>query len=1105
MSAIPTSFANAGQPLYVPYYAASSNAQNLTVSTLLAQSISTTNLEVISGNIGLSAGTFISTIGNQLFFYDGTFLEPLATISSISSIADWAFEPAITNVDMAGNDIENANVIDAGYISTLLLDAEQAEMSSIKAYSIECEIFTATSTIQNFNYISTQNLVADTLVVSTINGYTVGDFLSSSALPSSITVSSLTVNLGLQSTAVIQGEVVQGNIPPYVDINAPYSVNLTMGVQNVTNDFPQAGQLNITGGLYVADPAQSAFGARFQGASDTSYNFTITPTKNLIVQPNNNDAGMIIATFNDPGDNKGLTLSNFEVLTPAQYQQTLFVTPGPIIQTDGGFSVGNNLLAGSNVQVSTINGYTVSDFLSTSASQYDPNPQYSTIIVKQFISTPDLEVSTINGHQFTENTAIISSLITNNISSLTGDIQFQLVSTLGFSLGSNEFSLGGVNLGLGNILGQITGGALGILGAATGVVGLGTGVAALTQTRGTQNINTNNYELVNGTTQLQVSTVGEYISSIYRFNSGNPPNQEIGQEVFVSTIYPPGSVLLRSFSDPLNTASTPLSTIQAFGEWVSLPVPAMSSIADWSFEPALSNVDIDGYDITQVGNIDIGGNLFGVGSFFSTVSLGTSTILRDSDFSFSEFQVLNNNYSTSQICVSAVRIAQFPEQTNTGGYSYSRILDRAFAFTSSLEVRPIAYLQDLSNLSTFENVFTSNLNAVNISTSLIALTGSSAIEFRVNDGTNINQGALTVDSDGTMSLVADMPSSEVSVPSVNTDGIGAKNNPFIELKSDLVQVPGLTIAGDTISSINSYATAAAATTISSGQVSVSSISVRGLPNSTITIGTAATAGAQLQPAGRLVMTGQDLDVGQNDIWVQQIHCGAGNSGAVSEVIMYQPDNGTKRFNVQSADRTIRVTTSALGLAAPGYLLDTFVNTPFFSTINNQTNMMSFFPSTNSATIGVSTISIIPNFVCSAYSSTSQTVAGANTLTLLTHNTTTTNVGGFTVLGSTITVPVGGLYEINTSIQFDTTTLGTNLASFWLRKNGSNVPATGSLVSVTGQGETLGNITLIDSANANDQYTVAIQSADANMTAARFAAAGNIPEIPSIITNIKKIG
>ena len=828
-----------------------------------------------------------------------------------------------------------------------------------------------------------------------------------------------------------------------------FLVSTTNGIISQTGTISSLNltALDIDGQILTADPTTlflNGVPLVTEASISSLSQWALDPALSTI-QANNNDLVDVRAGYFSSITANGIQTNTLTAISTIQSFDYLSTA---LVNTD--------FVSAAAIVASTFNGYTVSDFLSTSPSQYDPNPLFSTIVINinGFISTPDLEVSSINGHEFNQNSVIISTVNTDalnaiQISSLTGDITLQLVSTLSFSgsLGSNSFSLGGIDLGLGSALGQLTGGALGIMSLVTSGIALGTGVAALNQSRATNNINTANYEMVNGTTQLQVSTVGEFVSSVYRFSSGNPADQEIGSEFFTSTIYAPGTTLLRSMGDPLNTVSTPLSTIQAFGQWVALPeAPAVSTVSTFvdlttqnlfvdtirsnitpnifvqpqgfyvvapdgfdgnslAIDQAVSSVSLAAEQVVSIstGAYGNGGRIVFTSPstivdselYTRNVRIGPSTILTaENDFPGLAVRQ-TDDLSIAQVNCSAVAIGD-PNSTFQGAYTYADTLDRAAVLNSSLQTKYIAYLDDLQNI---------------------------------------------------------------------------QNN-----------------------------------SVSTFLVQTSSIQIGGLPNSTITLGTALTAGANSQPAGRLLLTGQDLDMGSNDLWCQQLRVGNTNpSGLPSEIVFYAPNNTQRAFNIGNNDTTIRIQ-STINNASAGYLLDTGpVNPPFFSTINNQINMMAFFPSTTSGTIGVSTISIIPNYILSAYSSTSQTVVGANALTLLTHNTTTTNVGGFTVLGSTITVPVGGLYEINTSIQFDTTTLGTNLASFWLRKNGANVAATGSLVSVTGQGETLGTITLIDTAAANDQYTIAIQSADANMTAARFAATGNIPEVPSVITNIKKIG
>jgi hypothetical protein len=162
---------------------------------------------------------------------------------------------------------------------------------------------------------------------------------------------------------------------------------------------------------------------------------------------------------------------------------------------------------------------------------------------------------------------------------------------------------------------------------------------------------------------------------------------------------------------------------------------------------------------------------------------------------------------------------------------------------------------------------------------------------------------------------------------------------------------------------------------------------------------------------------------------------------------------------------------------------------------------------NISTLNVSTFNYQP-FVLAAYSSTNQQVIGANTPTELNYNSVFLNQGGFDVLGSTITVPVAGKYVITHSIQFNTTSGGIHTVDFWYRKNGADMENSGSRETVANNAENLGTIELIDDAVAGDQYSVVIASPDANMNAAWFPASTspyNRPGIPSIITNIKRLG
>jgi hypothetical protein len=280
--------------------------------------------------------------------------------------------------------------------------------------------------------------------------------------------------------------------------------------------------------------------------------------------------------------------------------------------------------------------------------------------------------------------------------------------------------------------------------------------------------------------------------------------------------------------------------------------------------------------------------------------------------------------------------------------------------------------------------------------------------------------------------------------------------------------------------------------------------------STITFSTATVAGVRGQPAGRLVMGGNDLDLGEQDLWAQQVRLGAGTAGgsAQTEVVWYAPDGSTRGLGLGSGDLTVRVQSTINSGANNGYLLDTLINRPIFSTINagTSTALVAQFPSTTLGNFGYSTLAVVPplTYIAAVYDSTTQNVAAANTSTPLVWNTTPINLGGFTVGTSTIQVRVAGVYEHSASIQFATASGGTNEAEFWLTKNGAAVSQTNSRVAIVNNGDTIGTISIFDTAAAGDRYGWMIYSADASM-AATAVAAGATPAIPSVIFNTKRIG
>jgi hypothetical protein len=501
------------------------------------------------------------------------------------------------------------------------------------------------------------------------------------------------------------------------------------------------------------------------------------------------------------------------------------------------------------------------------------------------VSTTELFVSSINGSEFTPSSILVSSIATESVSTvflqastlagslvstLGADIKQGLMSSIVFSPSLNP-SLGGVNvnLGLGGILGNVIGWGAGVMGAGTGVVALGTSMFALANGRQTDYIDNTKYEVVNGTSQLQFSTLGESFSTIYRFNQSVDAERVPGEEVFISTISPPG-VAMRTMSDPIYTLSTPSSTIQAFSQWVPVPEALINS------------------------------------STFSTLAVAdlTANRITTSSISGGESGLLSINSPLMYF--------------STGGAPGNLVV-----FDSEV---------DAPRFESAE-VYTSSIACSTITASTIYMPASGYLEVPTIGASYISSQSLVfqIDTKGGMYFSAGDMNLIASTVRIGNN-IGSQSIFFASTISTNQEV---------------------ANTVVANAATVSSLTFTGA--STIVFSTAATAASAGQPIGRLLMIGNDLDLGQNQLWARQIRIGGGSAvAATPELVFYGPDNTTKALQVGNADWTIRIQ-STIGSAQAGYILDTQVNRPFFSTINNQVNLMAYFPSTNSSTIGVSSM------------------------------------------------------------------------------------------------------------------------------------------------------
>ena len=116
--------------------------------------------------------------------------------------------------------------------------------------------------------------------------------------------------------------------------------------------------------------------------------------------------------------------------------------------------------------------------------------------------------------------------------------------------------------------------------------------------------------------------------------------------------------------------------------------------------------------------------------------------------------------------------------------------------------------------------------------------------------------------------------------------------------------------------------------------------------------------------------------------------------------------------------------------------------------------------------------------------------------------------GITIASSTnVTVAAAGVYSINASIQFANAAAADHNATFWYRRNGSNIAHSASVISVpkvADGGKTLAQVTIFESLSVSDYVQLVWSPDNINVTLDYTAASGVIPEVPSVIFNMTRI-
>ena len=341
----------------------------------------------------------------------------------------------------------------------------------------------------------------------------------------------------------------------------------------------------------------------------------------------------------------------------------------------------------------------------------------------------------------------VSSLFTANISSIFGDFTVISLSTLAFNPQFSGTFSPKIDLGMGGFFGNLLGSlGSGALSVGLGAGGLATGIMALALPRGNKQINNAVYETINGTTQLQISTLGTtypLYSSIFRTVSSVSANQVPGSEILVSSFFLPGTTCIRSVSDPLDLPVDIYfgSTIQSFGEWV--PIQISTGGGSYTPTPTFSNVDITyqnepGLAISKIGNINFSTgyavlppsvqvpNLTTLSSFFNhysavsqynlnqiTFSTGDVSVLYGNTFStLTNFQMNTGTYDT---CMISQLTDDFLQQKQLAGLNF-HASTIGFGVSSFQSLTGTAPIQFQMNTQFNCNVIINNISTTNITT-----------------------------------------------------------------------------------------------------------------------------------------------------------------------------------------------------------------------------------------------------------------------------------------------------------------------------------------------------------------------------------------------------
>lgn len=482
------------------------------------------------------------------------------SVSSINGLeadrldaAAWSFFPAANPVSMDGNPIVSQTPFTIG-VGTPGFETTNATFGAAGDVSIGSYI-SAPSGL--FTSTTTQQANVSSIQASTVNGV-IGNFstLNASTITANTIIALSTVNaVSTISTTVVDATAIVG----LSSING-----LSLSTLSGASDWS----------LYPAISTVHLDNNNITGVSSLVTNGVIQNTQTATS-----------TTTNIYSYNVGENFAMFEQISQspgALSSVTLLTTGGQNNGFDLRYNYGNNTVGaiymrdgdnGIGIVDKGLNLYSFANNTFTASN----------------ISTNAILTSSINGLEFTGangGSITLSTITSATLSTIAASIVQGFMSSIVFSPSFNikvETGFGAIGAGLGSI-----GAGLLALAVAMPVAGyqfgygLGKGLNSASEPRAINNINNNTFEVYNYATSLQISTLNEQISTIYRFVStipstindldGSTLTTSVGIEYFVSTLSDAAPVTcIRGVSDPLQLPSSPFTYTQGFGQWVQLP------------------------------------------------------------------------------------------------------------------------------------------------------------------------------------------------------------------------------------------------------------------------------------------------------------------------------------------------------------------------------------------------------------------------------------------------------------------------------------------------------------------------------------------------------